>query len=106
MSFDVTVIEPRLLPRQRIFVARYFEHNCDAQKAALEAGYRGKDAGTNLLARTDIKRAIESRVREQESNTGVSVKWVVAEIKDSYEAWKQDKDNYSLALRCLELLGK
>lgn len=68
-----------------------------------------RKAGSRLLTNVDIKSEIVRRQEEVnkqvEEKTGVSVEWVLEELKDTYLKAKERYD-FSPANKSLELIGK
>lgn len=76
--------------------------------AARRAGYTEKSCRTtavHILAEPEVQELLAAKMAERSQRTEVTQDWVLKEIKDIALAAKQS-DDYSNALKGMELLGK
>lgn len=99
--------ERELTPKQRAFVAEYLV-DLNATQAAIRAGYSVKTAKQTAcenLAKPDVQAAIAELMKAREGRTEVTQDKVIADIRRVGKA-AEDAEQYSPALRALELLGR
>ncbi len=114
--------EEELTDKQKRFADEYLL-DLNAKQAAIRAGYSEKTAkeqASRLLTNVNLKAYIAEKQKKLEEKTGLTVEWVIGELKNVYEKSMQAvpvidhrgkptgeyKFEANAANRSLELLGK
>lgn len=93
-----------LTPRQRRFVTEYLVDHNGAQ-AAIRAGYAESGArqeATRLLAKADIRAAVDEAEKKHAEAVGISVEWVLDGLKKVADS----DDVTPMKVKAFELIGK
>ena len=96
-----------LTAKQKAFVIE-FQHDRNATRAAIRAGYAPKTAnreGSRLLSNAVIRQAIEVIDRHHETQTRITRNHVVDRLGDAFEEAIR-RDDWRAACRTAELLAK
>lgn len=96
-----------LTPKQQRFVEEY-QIDFNATQAAIRAGYSkrtAKQIATENLSKPVISKAIKVKQSELSERTGFTLDKLDAELMSLYRRCRSD-GNYSVAERCLEMMGK
>lgn len=96
-----------LTAKQERFVQEYLK-DLNATQAALRAGYSEKTAGSvghENLKKPEIAAEIEKRQEQIGEDNGITVEWILGEMKDTYRQAKEVGE-YSAANKSLEMLGR
>lgn len=101
-----------LTPKQQRFVDEYLI-DLNASAAALRAGYsprRNSEIGWQLLQKTTVQAAIQSRMDERAKRTAINQDYVLGEIKAVYDnairVMDDDMVDRKSALKALEMMAK
>jgi phage terminase small subunit len=76
-----------MTPKQQRFVEEY-ALDFNATQAAIRAGYSqncAKQIGSENLSKPDIAQAIAAKLQEGTERAGLSVDWVLQELRDTYD---------------------
>jgi phage terminase small subunit len=112
-----------LTPRERVFVNALLEDpSCSFTKAAIAAGYSPKSAsstGHQLSKRERVQAALAARSQAAAESNGLSVEWVLSELKDNVAKAKtshvifdkqgnpvESKPDLTAANKALELIAR
>ncbi len=106
-------ISPKLTPKQARFIIEY-ERDRNASAAAIRAGYSDKGArqrGSELLAKRNIREAIEKLNEAAVERAGIDQDWVIERLRGVHDASMErtmsgTAHNPAAANRSLELIGK
>ncbi|MNO93117.1 Terminase small subunit [compost metagenome] len=96
-----------LTAKQERFVQEYLK-DLNATQAALRAGYSDKTAGSvghENLKKPEIAAEIEKRQEKIGEDNGITVEWILGEMKDTYRQAKEIGE-LSAANKSLEMLGR
>lgn len=96
-----------LTAKQQRFVEEYLI-DLNATQAAIRAGYSEKTAysiGQENLKKPEIAEEIEKRQEKIGEDNGITVEWLLGEMKDTYIQAKSVGE-FAAANKSLEMLGK
>jgi phage terminase small subunit len=96
-----------LRAKQELFVQEYLK-DLNATQAAIRAGYSEKTAysiGQENLKKPEIAAEIEKRQGKIGEDNGITVEWILSEMKDTYKQAKE-LGEMSAANKSLEMLGR
>ncbi len=96
-----------LTAKQERFVQEYLK-DLNATQAALRAGYSERTAGSvghENLKKPEIAAEIEKRQGKIGEDNGITVEWILGEMRDTYKLAKEVGE-LSAANKSLEMLGR
>lgn len=99
-------LNPTLTPKQNRFVREYIKTG-NATQSAIKAGYSKKTArqtGSENMTKPDIKAKIEKVMSEEAKKLGITVEYVLGNIKRFAET--ENEKIAPTALKANELLGR
>jgi hypothetical protein len=97
-----------MTPKHKQFIAEYVKdlHGADAYRRVYGADCKSPDsAAARLMAREDIKSAIEVALEDKRARTGWTAEKLVANFETVY-ARSLEAEEYTAACRALEMIGK
>lgn len=97
-----------MTPKQRAFVLEYMVDRNGTQ-AAIRAGYSPKGAEVaahRALRNEGVKAAIEALEAEYVEKTGMTIEWVLEQLRQTYRQARKTPNQLSAANKSIELIGK
>lgn len=101
-------VDKPLTMKQQLFVEAYFSSDYNATEACRKAGYNGENLNriaSQLLARPNIKAAIDELAKKKLEEVSLTEHYVIKKLVRTIEKAEQD-NNLSAVLRGIELAAK
>lgn len=101
-------VDKELTMKQQLFVEAYFASDYNATEAARKAGYGGNNlnrVASQLLARPNIKAAIDKLARKKLDEVALTEQYVIKKLVSTIEK-AESEGNHAAVLRGIELAAK
>lgn len=101
-------VDKELTVKQQLFVEAYFSTDYNGAEAARRAGYNGNNlnrVACQLLARPNVKAAVNRRAQEKIEEISLTEQYVVKKLVSTLEKAEQE-NNHSAVLRAIEIAAK